>query len=751
MPVSAGALWWVSTRMLYFMVSFALLLQVFFWGAGLAMLASPRRWRSFWPVWMAPAGVALQSLVVWIGAHTTLAGTDVYGRWSLLLPLALLIWALRREGWVATGRLRRFAGLGVVMAGCIVLLTLPLSRTGPDLTTASIGSCDAADYAAGARVFKEFASDDRSGFIGLEEVVRVGSTDNFFDFWLKLNHFTPSALIALNGTLLHLQPHQLTGLLTMVLLVLVQPLVFWLARTVLGFGERSALWLAFIYGISPISWYAASHVATAQLIAAAGIALVTWCGLMLWHERHGPRAGWQYAGLLAIAYALLWGGYNFIIIVCLVPALVCVGGWTLIGGEWRACWRWLWRMLVPLGLTGVVFHERVAGLAERFQLFQQYDFGWKIELLMPEGWLGLVAGTGLQAWPGAAGWVLSGLVLVLLAAAWFGLVLRQDRQAWLITAFTVPVMAGYAYLQWRGWRLDNNASYDAYKLFAVFYPVLLGGFCCWLGWMSRAGWPRRVALGMMAVITVGNLHAMQLFSARLGNGLLVVEPSLAEVQKVEAWRDIRSVNILVPEFWPRLWANAFMLRTAQYFPTHSYEGRLDTPLRGEWDFIGGLVQVKLPGDDWRRINHRFSLVRTASPHHLRASLGEGWHDREWLRGRRTQRWRWSKGHADLKLENPQSRPLPVVLHLATRSLVERDLQVWLGPKQLATLHLDESHRDVSTTPIEIPPGRVTLEFRSSVPPVQPGTHDDRRLGFAIYGLVVEVLPDHARREIGDHE
>lgn len=737
--------------MLYFTVSFALLLHVYFWGAGLAMLASPRRWRRFWPVWIAPAGVALQSLVVWIGAHTSLAGTDAYGRWSLLLPLALLIWALRRQGWARLGHLRRFAGLGVVMAGCLVLLTLPLSRTSPTLTTASIGSCDAADYAAGARVFKEFASDDRSGFIGLEEVVRVGSADNFFDFWLKLNHFTPSALIALNGTALHLEPHQITGLLTMVLLVLVQPLVFWLARSVLGYGERSSLWLAFIYGISPISWYAASHVATAQLIAAAGIAMVTWCGIILWRDRHAARAGWRYAGLLAIAYALLWGGYNFIIVVCLVPALGYVGGRALVNGEWRAGWRWLRRMLVPLGATGLVFYQRGAGLAERFLLFQQHDFGWKIDALMPEGWLGLVDGTDLQSWPEPTGWGLSGVVLLTLAAAWYGLVMRWGRQAWLVIAFVLPVMAGYFYLQWRGWRLGTNASYDAYKLFAVFYPVLLGAFCCWLSWLGREGWLRKAALGMVAVITMGNLHAMQLFSARLGSGLLVVEPSLAEVQKVETWRDVESVNMLVPEFWERVWANAFMLRTAQYFLTHSYEGRLDTPLRGDWDFVGGLVHVKLPGDDSRRINHRFSLVRTASPYFLRARLGHGWFDLEILRGRQTKRWNWNRGHAALELNNPQSRSLRVALHLTGRSLVERDLQVWLGADHVGTVMLGEIRQEVSVPAFEIPPGRVTVDFRSEVPPVLAGDGDARQLGFAVYGIVVEVLPDDAGVKSTDHE
>jgi len=39
----------------------------------------------------------------------------------------------------------------------------------------------------------------------------------------------------------------------------------------------------------------------------------------------------------------------------------------------------------------------------------------------------------------------------------------------------VPVLAGYALLEARGAALDTNASYDAYKLFLVFYPCLLPG------------------------------------------------------------------------------------------------------------------------------------------------------------------------------------------------------------------------------------------------------------------------------------
>ena len=153
--------------MIYFWVSFGLAFHLLFWGAGLALLCAPKRWRRFWPIWMAPAGMALQSIVVWIGAHTAMAGTDVYAWWSELLPLGLLIWGLKRTGTrEALQALLRFSGLWAVMALCLTLLTLPLAYSSNLLTTASIGSCDAADYAAGARVFQEFSSNDRAGFMG---------------------------------------------------------------------------------------------------------------------------------------------------------------------------------------------------------------------------------------------------------------------------------------------------------------------------------------------------------------------------------------------------------------------------------------------------------------------------------------------------------------------------------------------------------------------------------------------------------
>lgn len=738
--------------MIYLLVSFGLLLHILFWGVGLAMLVTPARWRKFWPVWVAPSGIALQSAVVWLGTHTAFQGTDAYARWAELLPVGLLIWALRRRNAAVSGDdLRRFSGLGALMAICLVLLTWPLARAARDLTTVSIGSCDAADYAAGARVFQEFAHQDRSGFLGLTEVVRVASTDNFYDFWLRLNHFTPSALIAFNDSVMGLAPHETTGVITVVLQVLVLPLVFWLARSTAGFGRGASAWLTLIYAITPLTGYAVYNVAPGQILAALAIALLTWAGVALWKEPGGIRRGWTYGGLLFVAFGIIWGAYNFIVVVCLVPVVGCVAGWAFHEKRFAKFAHWLGWMALPLAASAAFYYTRAAGLVERFQLFRQYDFGWKIPLLRPEGWLGMVNGLGPRALgelPGAWSWVLGGITVLMLVAAWLLSAAKRGKQAWQVLACLLPVLAGYAFLEWRGIRLGSNASYDAYKLLSVFYPVLLVTICHWLLWLKdRSSLLRGLALLMIVIVTVMNLRGLYLMSERVEGTPLVVDRDLLAVRKVEEMPDIKSVNVLVPDFWARLWANALMLRKPQYFLTHTYEGRLNTPLRGEWDFNGGILQVRVPGTDDEVINRRFSLIRTAGPNFVRAALGEGWYGIERLRGRQTTLWNWTKGDAALELENPQDHPLKVVLHFMARSLVHRDMQIWVGGIQLRTVRLDTELNPVRVPTIYIPPGKVTVWLRSSLPPTRASAHDERLLGFAAYGIVVDVRPDDEPMEL----
>ena len=83
----------------------------------------------------------------------------------------------------------------------------------------------------------------------------------------------------------------------------------------------------------------------------------------------------------------------------------------------------------------------------------------------------------------------------------------------------------------------------------------------------------------------------------------------------------------------------------------------------------------------------------------------------------------------------------MVLHFKAHSVVDRDLQVWIGPRELARVEVTRTLKDITVPCITVPPGRVTIDLRSSMPPVRASATDSRLLGFAVYKIVVEVLPD----------
>ena len=723
--------------MIFFVVALALLLHGAFWGAGLAYFAMPPRWRRFWPVLIFPAGWALQSAIVWLGAYANLRGTNSYALASELVPLGLAIAAVVRRGvkrlWDDLGR---FGLVWLVTAAVLAMLALPLAIASRGLTTVSLGSCDAADYAAGARVFMEFAHTDRGGFLGLTEVVRVMSADNFFDFWLRLNHFTPSALMALNGSVLQCAPHQIASVLTLTLLATTVPVVFWMARALFGYSGAASLIVAALYGISPIPWYSFAQVSPAPLLAAQAIAWLTWSGVALWHGRLTWRGGMAFAGVLAIAYALVLGAYNFILLVSLVPAIAYVGSHVLRTGAWARGVRWLLVMLAPLVAASVFFWARVAGLVERFMLFQTYDFGWRIPLLTPEGWLGAVQGGDLRPWAWAGlRWLLAAGALAVLGWAIGRSIRNGRRRVWLIASVTIPILTGYAFLEIRGAVRGTNASYDAFKLFTVFYPVLLPAFCWWL----TLRWSKRLIDWVVVAVVVGlvalfNVVACGMYVYHMSRPPLLVGGELRQLRRIEPMPDVASVNLLIPDMWSRLWANVFLLQKPQYFLTHTYEGRLNTPLRGEWDLTCGIVQVDLGSRGTRAVTEHYRLVDTRDRGFVRGTLADGWYTEEQLPN--GERWCWTQGDATIRIDNPHDRPLMVAVTLDGRTIGERDVAIApAGSEPAAYVHLNDARQKVSLPAIAVPPGRSTWVLHSKQPPVTPAG-DARPLSVCVFGLIL---------------
>lgn len=728
--------------MLYYLIAAALVAHTVFWGLGLSWLVLPRVWRRWWWALAPGLGIALQSAVVWAGVHTPLAGTNSYAVWTELLPLGLLLAAGFRLGWPALrARLLGAGGAGGMVLLCVlagwVLLWPMAQRGGWTLTSSSLGSCDHADYAAGARVFQEFSKDDRTGFLGLTEVTQVGTAETFFDYWVRLNHFTPSALLAHHGAVFALQSHQLVSVTGVVLVLLNGALVLLMGRMIFGLRGIKALVPAALYLFSPLGAYAVHHAALGQLYGAHGIALLT---LAVLGAGRGVRAGhnpWAWAPLVLAAFWILAGSYNFILTVALAPA----GAWLLAEACWRRDWRGPARVggmvLVMLAVCAGLFWGRFDGLLERFRLLEQYDFGWPVPLLSPEGWLGLVRDTGLQAWSKP---VRLGLSLLVTAGWLAGVILlwhHRRASALAALALTVPVLGGWGLLVWEA-QIRPNASYDAFKLLSVFYPGLLVGLTCWLAAPMGPAW-RRLALVLALLVLAANGRMAWQFARQMAEPPLRVDRSLLELRRLERLPRVTSLNMRIGNFWSRLWANALLLRKPQYFLTHSYEGRLNTAQKGEWDLSDNLLR-SLPAQeaDYVEINAQFYAARTHAPGRVRLTFGRGWHA---LEGAGPNRWRWSEGPAVITIMNPAARPVTVNLALRVRPLQRGRLQLELGDAPLgASRALNGTIQRLEYRAVVLPPGASSLSLLLDEPAGRAGGGDQRSLSLALYELTVQAVP-----------
>lgn len=726
--------------MLYYLTAVGLLAHTFFWGAGLSVLALPREWRRWWWIFAPGMGLALQSAVVWAGAHTSLTGTSAYACWSELIPLVLLLsQALRRENrhWWSEG-LRLTVGpawLAVAVATGWMLIQ-PMTQPGRGLTASSLGSCDHADYAAGARVFQEFSKDDRTGFLGLPEVTRVRSAEYFFDFWLRLNHFTPSALLAHNAAIFGLAAFRLVSISAAVLVLLNLPVMLFLARTALGVRGGWLVGLVLLYALSPLNAYAVHQGALGQLYAVQGIGLLTVAVFGANRAAQRGRRVWSFLPLLLAALWLLAGSYNFILLVCLAPA----GTWLAIQlftqKNWRATGQVIAVLAVALGLCVTLFWGRFEGLIERFSLFEQYDFGWAVPLFSPEGWLGIVQGPGLHAWPLNVRVALSLTVIALWGAGLIALWRRQPARALAALALVLPVIFGWGLLAWES-RIRSNASYDAFKLFSVFYPGLLTGLCCWLPAASRArtGW-RRGAGVLLGLLLAANIAVALKFHRTMAKPPLRAGRNLVELGRLEQEPRVASLNMLVEDYWSRLWANAFLLKKPQYFTSHTYEGRLNTALQGEWNLSDSFLhQIPLHAEDRIVVNARFHAERVAAPGFVQVGFADGWHPEE---AAENQRWRWSNGQGQIVLTNPADAPVHATLHLAVRGLSPRHLAVRLEQQSVAEHELDGTLQGVTINELLIPPGRTVLSLVSEAS-VGAGPADSRRLAVALYAFELRAF------------
>src|SRR5260370_4885521 len=124
----------------------------------------------------------------------------------------------------------------------------------------------------------------------------------------------------------------------------------------------------------------------------------------------------------------------------------------------------------------------------------------------------------------------------------------------------------------------------------------------WLGGEEECrGSVEGAARVVLTIILATNVLLAREFRRQMAAPPLRVDRSLVELGRLEQDDRITSLNMVVEDYWSRLWANAFLLRKAQYFAIHTYEGRLNTALRGEWNLSDSVLHLApLRAEDFRR-------------------------------------------------------------------------------------------------------------------------------------------------------
>jgi len=240
----------------------------------------------------------------------------------------------------------------------------------------------------------------------------------------------------------------------------------------------------------------------------------------------------------------------------------------------------------------------------------------------------------------------------------------------------------------------------------------------------------------MVAVLGSHLSRDQQFRWQIANPPMRVSRNIAELALLEKDDRFQSFNMLVDDYWSRLWANAFLLKRPQYFLTHSYEGRHDTPLRGEWNLSDRLLRsLPFRADDFVQFNVRFFLTRATSPGVMELNYGDGWYPEEHSGPRR---WRWCDGHGDIVVVNPATKPVRVRLRLLLQAFLSRDMTLLLNEQSLSRRSVDNSSvQVVEFENFSVPPGRSVLTIAGDH--AVPGGGDDRKLAFALYGFEMQAI------------
>ncbi|MEO5961237.1 MAG: glycosyltransferase family 87 protein [Opitutaceae bacterium] len=130
------------------------------------------------------------------------------------------------------------------------------------------------------------------------------------------------------------------------------------------------------------------------------------------------------------------------------------------------------------------------------------------------------------------------------------------------------------------------------------------------------------------------------------------------------------------------------------------------------------------------------VASAATSQRVAVEFDANWYSREWSR---FEVWRWNKGPATVRVENPQAFALRADVSFGLRANDERSVIVREDGRELWRGILKKGERrDVLVRDVRLAPGMTTWHFDTDVPAVAPANADSRLLAVSLRDLEIRV-------------
>ncbi len=709
-------------------------------GLGLTLLIIPPIFKKYSLLFSPVVGICYVISLGWYLFSLDFGGSDIYAPIIFLLPaifLYLYIYFQRRniDQFSPTPRLlnKEFLPLIIVSIFSLFLLSIPYIFTFDGLVGASLGNNDIAIYSTISKYVKEFARTDSTGFIGQSNIRWHGEEGVFGAFFVT----------AFTSSMFSLNTYQVQSVIPSVFLFFGILIFFVLAKNVFTYNNTSATLISALYGLNPIFYYLVYHGFFSQIITTNLLIAIL---IIHYTALQKCKTFYDYLPYLPIAILL-----NFAVTLT-YPHMLILGYLPIIGFLMAVSYsskstskitKWVFFVSIIFLATTILSPFRAKAFINYLIWATVSQPGWHMPIFTPDTFYGVFVNmTGFYPVGMLSMFTRVTISLVILIFIIQGFInsYKNDRNIFLLVFTATSIVGvGYLILAFSGYKNGGIGGYKSFKLASIFLPLILLSTLIIFKNITFSISNKKNVLLLLAMTTLvsANFFSAIKSSSFISRHAITINKDIAELEKYDAYPNVKSINVIGISWWNILWSTNFLLRKTLYFSTATYYPASN--LDGDWDlnliagntkpsFIEGYILFDNAKSVYLPINSTYKLTKGANT--LSWRLGAGWHPPE-----KSHVWSGADPYSFTIILNSTANNVVIDFNAIYTSLnINNSLVVYLNDYKVA----EPGNTSCQIKDLALLKGENVLKFKASLPASPPSNGDPRNLGYALTKIEIQI-------------